>query len=419
MHEHNERPESEMRQQRDGASLQKIRRAQAFFIEQLCSSLTSLDAAIHQLEAVQENLPPLKSEEERVRYQVNAYSKLLKDMQRTQVELRERKERLQTQLNTQQTENSDVLLYLGLELQEAEATEHRAVALIQHYEREQEDAKIALSQLEPKKAFLQQQEERVRQSIVTRTDSLRQDFARALATPSAEFLPSTYKQQLTGNLSQVYPQGQPKDILERLKQFRSVLHQDLTPKPPPVERKPPPPRQSREKKENLRAHIRWMIRRDMPEVLQMEQLSFEYAWEEEDFHRCLRQRNCIGMVAEYGQKVVGFMIYELHKSKLHILNFAVHPSFRKRDVGSQMIDKLVSKLSWHRRTRISLELRETNMIAQRFFQLNGFEAKGVLHKFYEDSGEDAYAMEYRFVDSEEGTEEEPEETSVEQEGTWD
>ena len=85
-----------------------------------------------------------------------------------------------------------------------------------------------------------------------------------------------------------------------------------------------------EQEEQVRVHIRWMIRRDMPEVLQTEQESFEFAWTEEDFLRCLRQRNCIGMVAEQGEKVVGFMIYELHKAKLHILNFAVHPSYRRQ-----------------------------------------------------------------------------------------
>src|SRR6516162_129139 len=111
-------------------------------------------------------------------------------------------------------------------------------------------------------------------------------------------------------------------------------------------------------KEQLRVHIRWMIRRDMPEVLQTEQLSFEYPWTEEDFLRCLRQRNCIGMVAEQGEKVVGFMIYELHKNKLHILNFAVQQSFRRLGIGAQMVAKLVSKLSSHRRTRITLEVRE-------------------------------------------------------------
>ncbi len=155
---------------------------------------------------------------------------------------------------------------------------------------------------------------------------------------------------------------------------------------------------SRTEKEQVRVHIRWMIRRDMPEVLQTEQESFEYAWTEEDFLRCLRQRNCIGMVAEQGEKVVGFMIYELHKNKLHILNFAVHPSCRRLGVGAQMTAKLVSKLSSHRRTRITLEVRETNLGAQLFFRSQGFRAVRVLRAFYEDSGEDAFLMQYKLSD---------------------
>jgi [ribosomal protein S18]-alanine N-acetyltransferase len=151
-------------------------------------------------------------------------------------------------------------------------------------------------------------------------------------------------------------------------------------------------------KEQAQVHIRWMIRRDMPEVLQTEQMSFEYAWTEEDFLRCLRQRNCIGMVAEHGEKVVGFMIYELHKNKLHILNFAVHPAWRRMGVGAQMVAKLISKLSSHRRTRITLEVRETNLAAQLFFHRQEFKAVRVLRAFYEDSGEDAFVMEYRFGD---------------------
>jgi ribosomal-protein-alanine N-acetyltransferase len=155
---------------------------------------------------------------------------------------------------------------------------------------------------------------------------------------------------------------------------------------------------NRTEKEQLRVHIRWMIRRDMPEVLQTEQESFEYSWTEEDFLRCLRQRNCIGMVAEEGEKVVGFMIYELHKAKLHILNFAVHPRCRRVGVGAQMVAKLVSKLSSHRRTRITLEVRETNLGAQLFFRSQSFKAVRVLRAFYEDSGEDAFLMQYRLTD---------------------
>jgi ribosomal-protein-alanine N-acetyltransferase len=155
---------------------------------------------------------------------------------------------------------------------------------------------------------------------------------------------------------------------------------------------------NRTEKEQVRVHIRWMIRRDMPEVLQTEQESFEFSWTEEDFLRCLRQRNCIGMVAEQGEKVVGFMIYELHKNKLHILNFAVSPCCRRYGVGSQMVAKLISKLSSHRRTRITLEVRETNLGAQLFFRKQGFKALRVLRSFYEDSGEDAYLLQYRLAD---------------------
>lgn len=147
-------------------------------------------------------------------------------------------------------------------------------------------------------------------------------------------------------------------------------------------------------------HIRWMIRRDMQEVLDIERASFEFSWSEEDFVRCLRQRNCIGMVAEYQDQVVGFMIYELHKNQLHILNFAVAVECRRSGVGQQMIAKLASKLSPQRRNKILLEVRETNLAAQVFFRNNGFRAVTVLRDFYDDTTEDAYLMQYRFQQTE-------------------
>jgi ribosomal-protein-alanine N-acetyltransferase len=141
--------------------------------------------------------------------------------------------------------------------------------------------------------------------------------------------------------------------------------------------------------------LRWMIRRDMPQVLQIEEQSFEFPWQEEDFVRCLRQRNCIGMVAEHHEQVAGFMVYELERSRLHILNFAVHPQWRRRGIGTQMAQSLIAKLSPDRRSRILLEIRETNLPAQLFFRSLGFRAVSVLRGFYEDTPEDAYVMQYR------------------------
>ena len=155
-----------------------------------------------------------------------------------------------------------------------------------------------------------------------------------------------------------------------------------------------------EGKRTLRVHIRWMIRRDMPEILEIENSSFEFPWSDDDFIRCLRQRNCIGMVAECDDRVVGFMIYELHKTRLHVLNLAVHPDFRRRGIGTQMAEKLISKLSQERRSRILLEIRETNLPAQLFFRQIGFRAVSVLRDFYEDTTEDAYLMQFRHAPDE-------------------
>jgi ribosomal-protein-alanine N-acetyltransferase len=151
-----------------------------------------------------------------------------------------------------------------------------------------------------------------------------------------------------------------------------------------------------DQKQEVRVHIRWMIRRDMPEVLATEGESFEFPWLEEDFIRSLRQRNCIGMVAEHEDRVVGFMIYELHKNRIHVLNFAVADEYRRRGVGSQMVAKLISKLSVQRRSRILLEVRETNLAAQLFFRENGFRAVSVLRSYYADTPEDAYLMQFRY-----------------------
>jgi len=140
--------------------------------------------------------------------------------------------------------------------------------------------------------------------------------------------------------------------------------------------------------------IRWMIPRDMEAVLQIENESFEFAWREEEFMRCLRQRNCIGMVAESRKQVHGFTIYEIHKRRLHVLNFAVARAARRLGVGSQMVKQLVKKLSTQRRKRITLTVRETNLSAQLFFRSCGFRATSILRHFYDDSLEDAYLMEY-------------------------
>src|SRR5262249_14694691 len=140
------------------------------------------------------------------------------------------------------------------------------------------------------------------------------------------------------------------------------------------------------------AHMRWLISRDLPEVLQTDLESFENSWTEEEFRHARRQPNCISMVAEVGGAVAGYLIYERHKRKLVLTRIAVHPSFRRRGVGTQMLAKLVRKLSAHQRTRVSIDVPERLDGAHLWLRACGWEAVMVNHEQGED---DTYRFVYR------------------------
>lgn len=151
----------------------------------------------------------------------------------------------------------------------------------------------------------------------------------------------------------------------------------------------------------VRPAIRWAIRRDMPAMTEIERLSFEFPWTEQDFTNALRHRNCIGMVIELGDdNVVGFFVYELFRNRIHVLNLAVHPNWRRMGLGTTIVHKLRSKLSPQRRTKLVVEVRETNLAAQLFFRSCEFKATKVLRDYYKESPEDCYLFEHRLMDEE-------------------
>lgn len=144
--------------------------------------------------------------------------------------------------------------------------------------------------------------------------------------------------------------------------------------------------------------IRWMIRRDMPEVLDIEGQCFEFAWTEEDFLAMLKRRNCIGMVVEYQEQLIGYMIYELHKKNLFVANFAVHPTYQRHGVGTQMIDKLKQKLRLQNRTMIDMFVREHNLPMQLLLRSQAFRCVGTERGVFEPDHEDAMKFKFNLRD---------------------
>ena len=139
-------------------------------------------------------------------------------------------------------------------------------------------------------------------------------------------------------------------------------------------------------------HVRWMIRKDTPTVLGIEEANFEFPWSEDEFIRCLRQRNCIGIVVEIADVIAGFMIYELHKGRLEILKFAVDPAFHRRGAGRAMVTKLTEKLTFNHRRELTLIVREGNLDGQLFLKAMGFRALTVYREYFEEPCEDGYYM---------------------------
>jgi len=128
----------------------------------------------------------------------------------------------------------------------------------------------------------------------------------------------------------------------------------------------------------MKLQIRWLICRDMGEVRAIEsEETIDRLEDEEQFLVLLRQRNCIGVVGEVDGRIVAYMIYELHKKRLHIIKFRVAESCTGNGYGSAMIIRLIDKLSQQRRNEIRLEVNEQRLDFLMFLKRQGFFATGM------------------------------------------
>lgn len=138
--------------------------------------------------------------------------------------------------------------------------------------------------------------------------------------------------------------------------------------------------------------IRWLIRRDMVEVLHQQATGFgKLGFSEDELIGMLRERNCIGMVAEFNGCVVGHMVYKLHPDRIVLVTLAVDPKWRLRGIGKAMLAKLEGKLSQTRRELVEVTVSERNLDAHRWLKKCGW--PGTMVDFGGGpSGEDAYVF---------------------------
>ena len=79
-----------------------------------------------------------------------------------------------------------------------------------------------------------------------------------------------------------------------------------------------------------------------------------------------------------------------HRGEGHITNLAVHPQFRRRGVGWELLGPL--RLCPAGAEGLTLEVRVSNIEAQRLYTKFGFIKSGIRRGYYLDNDEDALIM---------------------------
>jgi ribosomal-protein-alanine N-acetyltransferase len=141
--------------------------------------------------------------------------------------------------------------------------------------------------------------------------------------------------------------------------------------------------------------MRRMTRRDLPEVLGIERRSFSNPWPPSTFEGEIQNEGLsfpIVVVEEGTGRIAGYVIYWIIRDEAQINNIAVHPDFRRRRVGEEMLREIFAALRAEGVEFISLEVRAGNAAALALYEKLGFRPIGVRKEYYANPIEDAVVM---------------------------
>lgn len=139
--------------------------------------------------------------------------------------------------------------------------------------------------------------------------------------------------------------------------------------------------------------ITFMQLEDIPEVVNIEQLSFTTPWSRWAYTAELTENDRARyLVARVGERVVGYIGVWLVADEGHITNIAVHPLYRNRGIGRMLLSAMIDLVRSSRGRRLTLEVRVSNVVAQHLYESVGFVGVGVRPGYYQDNNEDALIM---------------------------
>jgi ribosomal-protein-alanine N-acetyltransferase len=91
------------------------------------------------------------------------------------------------------------------------------------------------------------------------------------------------------------------------------------------------------------------------------------------------------------KRVIGYVGLRLQDGEAHISTIAVHPDWRGKGLGELLLLTAMEKALELGVSRVTLEVRASNWVAQHLYRKYGLHFKGVRRGYYRD-GEDAWLM---------------------------
>ena len=138
--------------------------------------------------------------------------------------------------------------------------------------------------------------------------------------------------------------------------------------------------------------IRRMAYRDLNTVGEMENLSFGSPWRASSYARAVSDSNQWFVVAELGHQVVGYAGFWQENGRAHIAKLAVAPAYRRRGIGSALLQQMIDQIRRIGCNEAFLEVRRSNSVAQDLYRRFGFHFARIQPNAYPNDGEDALIL---------------------------
>lgn len=135
---------------------------------------------------------------------------------------------------------------------------------------------------------------------------------------------------------------------------------------------------------------------DLPDLLHIESASFSQPWSKADFLAELGKHPPSIYVARKDRKssVLGYICFWDVAGEIQMLNLAVHPEYRRQEVGRTLLTFLLKQTEARKATKVFLEVRPSNQAAQTLYRSLGFKLLYRRPNYYPPEGEDALVMEW-------------------------